>query len=76
MSLSSLRYDETFSLAAEAGANGSPVVTQLAIKVTASNSVPVLGATVDRFEVRRRALERTEEVMRSLQRWCEADLKE
>ena len=31
---------------------------------------------VDRFEVRRLAVERAGEIMRSLQRWCEADLKE
>lgn len=77
MSLSSLRYDQTFSLAAEAAApDTNRSRTQLGIKVTAANSVPVLGAIIDRFEMRRLAVARAGEIMHSLQRWCEADLKE
>jgi hypothetical protein len=77
LSLSSMRYDQTFSLAAEPASPERPQLgTQLGVKVTASNSVPVLGGMVDRFEVRRLAVERTGKLMQSLQRWCEADLNE
>ena len=68
LSLGSLRFERTFRLKEEIG---DPVRTQLGIKLIASNSVPVLGSVVDRFDVRRTAAAHADNVLRSVQKWCE-----
>ena len=70
LSLSSLRFEQTYSLAAETSDRDGPI-TQVGLRLSAKNSVPVLGTVVDRFEVRRLAVERVGEAIRSLQQWCE-----
>jgi uncharacterized protein YndB with AHSA1/START domain len=64
----SMRYEQTFSLKAETGAL---VPTHLGMKVVASNSIPLLGEVVDRFEVRRMAVGHVDETLRALRQWCE-----
>jgi hypothetical protein len=64
----SLRLDQVFSLNDERGAT---LRTRLSMKIAAKNSVPVLGDTVDRFEVRRVATSYVNETLRALQKWCE-----
>lgn len=77
LSLSSLRFEQTYSLAEEpATSDRSGPSTQVAIKVTASNSIPVLCGTIDRFQVRKLAVDHTGELIRSLQVWCEKALTE
>ena len=66
-----MRFDQTYTLLPERGNNGDPLRTRLGLKIIASNSVPVIGAIVDRFEVRRLATERIDTTLRSISRWCE-----
>jgi hypothetical protein len=72
LTVGSFRFDQTFTLAAEA--EGSPdagAKTRLGMKIIASNSVPVMGAVVDRFEVRRMTVDRVDSVLRAITKWCE-----
>jgi len=68
ISLGSMRYEQTFTLQPEAAAVPR---TRLGMKVVASNSIPLLGETVDRFEVRRMTTEHIDATLRALQKWCE-----
>jgi hypothetical protein len=71
LSLGSMRFDQTYTLLAESSHNGDPSRTRLGLKIVASNSVPVIGSIMDRFEVRRLATERIDTTLRSLSQWCE-----
>jgi uncharacterized protein YndB with AHSA1/START domain len=62
------RFDETFTLGHEAG---DPERTRLQLKLIAANSVPVVGGLLDRFAVRRLAVELVDRKLRSIQKWCE-----
>jgi len=62
------RFDETFSLCAEAG---DPTRTRLSLTLKADNSVPVVGGLLDRFAVRRMASEIVDRKLRAVQKWCE-----
>lgn len=66
VSLGSFRFEETYTLQDEA-----PGTTRLALKLSARNTVPVVGGTLDRFDVRRFGAERVDETLGQLQRWCE-----
>ncbi len=68
LALGGMKLDQTYSLVPE-----GPSRTRLSIRIVAASSVPVLGATVDRFEVRKLATERVDSLLRALQKWCEAD---
>jgi uncharacterized protein YndB with AHSA1/START domain len=68
ISLGSMRYEQTFTLQREAAETAR---TRLGMRVVASNSIPVLGETVDRFEVRRMTTEHIDATLRALQKWCE-----
>jgi carbon monoxide dehydrogenase subunit G len=73
VSLGTIRFDQTFTLALEhdpaEGEGGAK--TLLGMKVVASNSAPVLGAVVDRFEVRRITVDRVDATLRAITKWCE-----
>lgn len=64
----SLAYDQTFHLTSDPD---TPEHTQLSIRLTAENSVPLIGETVSRFEVRRIASTHVDETLRSVRSWCE-----
>jgi uncharacterized protein YndB with AHSA1/START domain len=68
LSLGSLRFERTYRLRQEPGENG---LTHLSVKLTASNSVPIFGGIVDRFDVRKTATEHVNNVLQSVQEWCE-----
>ena len=68
IALGLFRFDETFQLAPEPGADGR---TRLSLKVVAGNSIPVVGGVLDRFAVRRLANEFIDAKLRALQKWCE-----
>jgi uncharacterized protein YndB with AHSA1/START domain len=61
-------FDETFTLDHEAG---DPERTRLHLRLIAANSVPVVGGLLDRFAVRRLAVELVDRKLRSIRRWCE-----
>ena len=67
LTLGGMKLQQTYSLTPEEGSR-----TRVSIKIVASNSVPVLGGTVNRFEVRQLATERVDSLLRALQKWCEA----
>ncbi len=68
LTLGSMRFERTYRLQEERGERPR---TQLGVKLTASNSVPVLGSVVDRFDVRKTATAYVDNVLRSVQKWCE-----
>jgi hypothetical protein len=68
-SLGLFRFDETFTLSRDVE---DPERTRLHLKLTAENSVPVVGGFLDRFAVRRLATELVDRKLRSIQKWCES----
>ncbi len=64
--MGSMRFEQVYSLQPDPGESG----TRIALKVVTPNSIPILGGTVDRFEVRRMATEYASTKIRSLQKWC------
>ena len=69
LSLGLLRLESTHTLAI----NGDASQTRLSIKVLASNSAPVVGGLVDRFDIRRIATEYVDTRLRSLKEWLEGE---
>ncbi len=69
LSLGLLSLESTHSLAT----NGDASKTRLSLKVLASNSAPVVGGTIDRFDIRRIATEFVDTRLRSLKQWVEED---
>jgi hypothetical protein len=69
VALGLFRFDETWQLASEAGDEQR---TRLMLKLVAGNSVPVVGGALDRFAVRKLAVELIDSKLRSVQKWCEA----
>jgi len=59
-------FDETYSLD-PVGASR----TRVSLRMTASNSIPVVGGALDRFEVRKLTADLIDSRLRSVQRWCE-----
>ena len=68
LALGPIRFEAAYTLADEVGETNR---TRFAVKLITSNSVPVLGAEVDRFEVRRVAAEFVDARVRAIQSWCE-----
>jgi hypothetical protein len=72
LALGSFHLEQTYTLLADLPeAKDAPPRTRLGLKLAASNAVPLLGAEVDRFAVRRMAADRVDSALRALQRWCE-----
>lgn len=63
-------FDETYMLSTESEA---PERTRLSLRIVASNSTPLVGGVMDRFEVRRLSAELIDSRLRSIQKWCEND---
>jgi uncharacterized protein YndB with AHSA1/START domain len=70
LQIGSLRYEQTFQLTA---ASDDDARTLLGVKLVASNSVPVIGDVLDRFDVRRFTTEHVDETLRAIQNWCESN---
>jgi hypothetical protein len=75
VTLGSLHFDQTFTLNLEHDPDreAEGAKTLLGMKVVASNSAPVLGAVIDRFEVRRLTVDRVDATLRAITKWCESD---
>ena len=68
MSIGAFAFEGTYTLADE----GGPDNTRLSLRlVSSSNRIPVVGGTLDRFDVRRLASEIVDGSLRSIQKWCE-----
>ena len=67
LALGLLRLESTHTLAT----NGDASKTRLSLKVLASNSAPVVGGIIDRFDIRRIATEFVDTRLRSLKEWIE-----
>ena len=61
-------FDEMYTLADEVA---QPDRTRLSLRVVASNSTPVVGGSIDRFEIRRLSAELIDARLRAVQKWCE-----
>ena len=61
-------FDETFTLGTEAD---DPERTRLQLKLSAANSLAVVGGLLDRFTIRRVGSELVDRKLRSIQKWCE-----
>jgi len=68
VAIGSFSYARTFTLGVDPE---NPARTRLSMKLVSSSAVPLLGATADRFEVRKLVSERIDETLRAVQRWCE-----
>jgi uncharacterized protein YndB with AHSA1/START domain len=64
--MGSMAYERTFSLAPAASGG-----TRLSMRVIAPNSIPLLGETIDRFDVRQMSTEQIDSTLRALRVWCE-----
>ncbi len=75
LSVGSMRFEQTYTLNTDESTPTDPSRprTLLGMKITAENSVPLMGAVVDRFEVRRMTVDRMDEALRSITKWCEAN---
>jgi hypothetical protein len=71
--LGSLRLDQTYTLASErdASIDGDHQKTRLGMRIVASSAVAVLGAVIDRFEIRRLTTDRVDANLRAVSKWCE-----
>ena len=67
LSLGLLQLESTHTLAVD----GEASMTRLSHKVLASNSAPVVGGSIDRFDIRRIATEFVDTRLRSLKAWIE-----
>ncbi|MBW2292108.1 MAG: SRPBCC family protein [Deltaproteobacteria bacterium] len=74
VTLGSLHFDQIFTLNLEhdPASPDDTAKTLLGMKVVASNSAPVLGAVIDRFEVRRLTIDRVDATLRAITKWCES----
>lgn len=68
MAMGLFRFDETYGLSSDPG-DGQR--THLGLRVIASNSLPVVGGSLDRFAVRELATDLIDARLRSIQKWCE-----
>ena len=68
VSLGLFRFEATYTLSPEEAA---PTRTRLSLRLAFSNSVPVVGGCVDRFDLRRVASQLVSENISALQCWCE-----
>jgi hypothetical protein len=67
MSIGAFEFEEVYTLAGEGSQR-----TRLSLRLaSSSNSVPVVGGELDRFDVRRLASELVDRNLRSIQKWCE-----
>lgn len=68
ISLGLFRFEATYTLLPE---EADPTRTRLSLRLAFSNSVPVVGGCVDRFDLRRVASQLLSENISALQCWCE-----
>jgi len=66
-----LHYRQLWALVEEPEDSAQPARTRVSLKQATRNTVPLLGAEVDRFELRRMLIERVDATLRALQKWCE-----
>ena len=67
----SLRFEQTWVLHEEPEERAQAARTRVSLKVAAGNRVQLIGAEIDRFEVRRMLIGRVDATLRELQKWCE-----
>lgn len=67
LAIGAFEFEEVYTLAGEGSRH-----TRLSLRLaSSSNSVPVVGGELDRFDVRRLASEIVDRNLRSIQKWCE-----
>lgn len=73
VTLGPLHLDQTFTLALEHDSTNETDTskTLLGMKVVTSSSAVVMGAVIDRFEIRRMTVDRVDATLRAVTKWCE-----
>lgn len=71
-SAGSLRFEQAFTLVEEPENKFQAARTSVSLKFVTQNRIQLIGADIDRFEVRRMLIARIDETLRSLQKWCES----
>ena len=69
----SLHFEQLYALVEEPEDAAQAARTRVSLKIAARNRVQLIGADIDRFEVRRLLIARTDASLRALQKWCEAE---
>jgi len=64
------RFDETYALMDDPSGPGR---TRLSMKVVASNEIPVVGGSLDRFAVRAHATNLVSASLHAIREWCERE---
>jgi len=62
-------YEETFALAT---LSTDPPRTRVSLRVSTESQLPVVGGSLDRFDVRRLAAELSDAALAALRTWCES----
>lgn len=69
ISLGLFRFEQTYTL----DASNDSTRTRLALRIVASNAVPLVGGLLDRFAVRKMASDLVDSNLRAVRTWCERD---
>ena len=64
-------YQQLYVLVEEPETSAQPARTRVSLKQASENTVQLIGAEVDRFELRRMLIARVDATLRALQKWCE-----
>ena len=67
----SLRYEQMYRLDRRDVEGAKAPRTSASLKISSSNRVALLGAELNRFEVRQMMISRIDQTLRSLRAWCE-----
>lgn len=67
----SLRYEQLYQLQPVRPSDEQKHCTNTSLKISSDNRVSLVGAELDRFEVRRLMIGRIDSTLRALQIWCE-----
>ena len=66
-----LRFEQLYLLVAEPADRAQAARTRVSLKLSSRNTLQLIGAEVDRFDIRKLLIERIDCSLRALQKWCE-----
>ena len=69
--MGTMQFQQLYVLVEEPEDSAQAARTRVSLKHAAPNRVHLIGAEVDRFEVRRMLIERVDATLGALQKWCE-----
>ena len=66
-----LRFEQLYLLVGEPADRAQAARTPVSLRLSSRNTLQLIGADIDRFEIRKLLIERTDCSLRALQKWCE-----